>query len=32
MQVKRIRKDTIYVGTWNIMTMLKAEKMNEIDN
>ena len=29
MRGKRIRKDTIYVGTWNIMSMLKAGKMNE---
>ena len=29
-RVKRIRKDTIYVGTWNIITMFKAGKMNEI--
>jgi hypothetical protein len=26
MQVKQIRKDMIYVGTWTIMTMLKAGK------
>jgi len=38
MRVKWIRKDMIcvcvyiyiYIGTWNIMTMLKAGKMNEI--
>jgi hypothetical protein len=24
MRVKRIRKDTFYIGTWNIMAMLKA--------
>jgi len=29
-RVKRIRKDTIYIGTWNVMTMLKAGKMIEI--
>jgi len=28
--VKWIRKDMMYIGTWNIMTMLKAGKMNEI--
>jgi hypothetical protein len=30
MKVKRIRKDMIYIDMWNIMTMLKARKMNEI--
>jgi len=30
MRVKQIGKDTIYVGTCNIMIMLKARKMNEI--
>jgi hypothetical protein len=30
MRVKWIRKDMIYIGTWNIMTMLKEGKMNEI--
>ena len=29
-RVKRIRNDTIYTGTWNIMTLLKTGKMNEI--
>jgi hypothetical protein len=30
MQVKWIRKDMIYIGTLNAVTMLKAGKMNEI--
>ena len=27
---KRLRKNMIYIGTWNVMTMLKRGKMNEI--
>ena len=27
---KRLRKDMIYIGTWNVMTLLKTRKMNEI--
>jgi len=30
MRAKRIRKDTIYIGTWNIMTLLKTGRMHEI--
>jgi len=30
MRSKRLRKDTIYIGNWNVMTMLKVGKMNEI--
>jgi hypothetical protein len=30
MRVKWRRKDMICIGTWNVMTMLKAGKMNEI--
>jgi NADH/NAD ratio-sensing transcriptional regulator Rex len=30
MRAKRIRKDMIYIGTWNVMTMLKTGKMYEI--
>jgi hypothetical protein len=30
MQAKRIRKDVIYIRTWNIMTVLKTGRMNEI--
>ena len=29
-RIKRIRKGILCVGTWNIMTMLQAGKMNEI--
>jgi hypothetical protein len=29
-RVKRIRNDTICTGAWNILTLLKAGKMNEI--
>ena len=30
MRSKRIRKDMIYKETWNVMTMLKIGKINEI--
>jgi len=30
MRSKRLRKDTIYIGTCNVMTMLKVGKMKEI--
>ena len=30
MGVKRLRKDTVFIGTWNVMIMLKAGRMNEI--
>jgi len=30
MRSKRLRKDVIYIGTWNVMTLLKTGKMNEI--
>jgi hypothetical protein len=30
MRAKWIRKDMIYIGTWNVMTMLKTGRMNEI--
>ena len=30
MRVKWLRKDMVYKGTWNVMTMLKAGEMNEI--
>ena len=29
MRIKRLRKDMVYIGTWNVMTMLKAGKMNK---
>jgi hypothetical protein len=28
--VKRIKKELFYTGTWNVNTMLKARKMQEI--
>jgi len=30
MRSKRLRKDMIYIGTWNVMTMLKVGKMKAI--
>ena len=27
---KWLRNDTLYIGTWNVMTMLKVGRMNEI--
>ncbi len=29
MRVKRLRKDMVDIATWNVMTMLKAGKMNK---
>jgi hypothetical protein len=29
MQARQLRKKMVYIGTWNVMTMLKVGRMNE---